>query len=114
MSSFLLSEPTAGNDTDAGLFKKLIAVHGIRLHAFSLTQCNCIKYTRILVLSYRSMVAPNTRGFCQKATNKSTQLFTCPSPDKSRSTIVYRVSKVFEKNTIPCSFYCIVSTCVGR
>ena len=44
MRSFFLSEPAAGNDADAGLFKKLVAVHGVRFHAFSLTRCQCIIY----------------------------------------------------------------------
>jgi len=46
--SFSLSKPTSRHDTDTSLFKKLVAVHGVRFHALCLQypiKYNMITYT---------------------------------------------------------------------
>jgi len=53
MRSFFLSKATSRYDTNTGLFKKLVAVHGIRFHALCLQ--HPIKYNMIMYIVHSTI-----------------------------------------------------------
>jgi len=63
--SFSLSKATAGDDTDASLFKQLIAIHRIRLHALALQYPSIYKYN-ITVHSLHTTYHHNNLSYIRK------------------------------------------------